>query len=66
MPQTFNYLYALTYVDFDNKNEDVIYFKNQSAKDSYFNLSSFDVQYGSKKVQGIRHISLTASVSKSE
>lgn len=40
MPQTFNYLYALTYVDFDNKNEDVIYFKNQSAKDSYFNLSS--------------------------
>lgn len=35
-----NYIYALTYVDFDNENKDVIYFKNQSEKDSYFNLSS--------------------------
>lgn len=35
-----DYLYALTYVDFDKENKDVIYFKNQSEKDSYFGLSS--------------------------
>lgn len=35
-----NYLYALTNVDFDNENQDVVYFKTESAKDSYFNLSS--------------------------
>jgi len=35
-----NYLYALTNVDFDIENQDVVYFKTESAKDSYFNLSS--------------------------
>ena len=40
MPNTYNYLYALTHVDFDNENKDVIYFKNQSAKDSFFGLST--------------------------
>jgi len=40
MPNTYNYLCALTYVDFDNENKDVIYFKNLSAKESYFNLST--------------------------
>lgn len=40
MPNTYNYLYALTYVDFDNENKDILYFKNQSAKDSFFSLST--------------------------
>lgn len=40
MPNTYNYLCALTYVDFDNENKDVIYFKNLAAKESYFNLST--------------------------
>ena len=40
MPNTYNYLCALTYVDFDNENKDVLYFKNASAKESYFNLST--------------------------
>ena len=35
-----NYAYALTYVDFDIDNKDVMYFKNDSEKDTYFNLSS--------------------------
>lgn len=35
-----NYIYALTNVDFDKDNKDVVYFKNQNEKDSYFNLSS--------------------------
>ena len=40
MPNIYNYLYALTYVDFDNENKDILYFKNQSAKDSFFGLST--------------------------
>ena len=36
----YNYVYALTYVDFDNENKDVMYFKNDSEKDTYFNLTS--------------------------
>lgn len=35
-----NYAYALTYVNFDIDNKDVIYFKNKAEKESYFNLSS--------------------------
>ena len=35
-----NYAYALTYVKFDIDNKDVIYFNNDSEKDTYFNLSS--------------------------
>ena len=38
MPNTYNYLYALTYVDFDKENKDVMYFKNQSTKDTFFDL----------------------------
>ena len=32
MPYTYNYLYALTFVDFDTENKDVIYFKNKNEK----------------------------------
>lgn len=35
-----NYAYALTYVNFDIDNKDVIYFSNKAEKESYFNLSS--------------------------
>ncbi len=35
-----NYAYALTYVNFDIDNKDVIYFKNKAEKETYFNLSS--------------------------
>ena len=36
----YNYIYALTYVDFDNENKDVIYFNDDTEKDTYFNLTS--------------------------
>ena len=35
-----NYAYALTYVNFDIENKDVIFFKTKAEKDSYFGLSS--------------------------
>lgn len=35
-----NYAYALTYVNFDIDNKDVIYFNNKAEKEAYFNLSS--------------------------
>ena len=37
---SFNYAYALTYVKMDSENKDVMYFNNDSEKESYFNLSS--------------------------
>lgn len=40
MPYTYNYLYALTFVDFDTENKDVIYFKNKNEKISYFDLNN--------------------------
>ena len=36
----YNYLYALTYVDFDNENKDVMYFNDDNEKDTYFSLTS--------------------------
>lgn len=36
----YNYIYALTYVDYDNENKDVMYFNNDTDKDTYFNLTS--------------------------
>ena len=40
MSINFNYQCALTYVDFDAQNKDIIYFKNQSEKETFFNLST--------------------------
>lgn len=40
MPDTYNYLCALTYVEFDNENKDVIYFKNKNEKETYFDLNN--------------------------
>ena len=40
MPNTYNYVYALTYVDFDKENKDVMYFQNKSEKETYFDLST--------------------------
>lgn len=37
---SYNYRYALTYVDYDSDNKDVMYFKNDSEKDTYFSLTS--------------------------
>lgn len=37
---SYNYRYALTYVDYDDNNKDVIYFKTDNDKELYFNLSS--------------------------
>ena len=37
---SYNYRYALSYVEFDSDNKDVMYFKNDSEKDTYFSLTS--------------------------
>lgn len=40
MAINFNYQCALTYVDFDNENKDVIHFSDDASKESFFNLST--------------------------